>query len=373
MRLLILPFYVKLACVLLSILLIGYLAVLGHTILAPLIFGFLCAILLLPLANFLERKFKLSRALSSLLSSITLLIIIASVFTVLGTQLSSLAKDWPAFKQQVLISTSDLQLWISQTFHVNNQAQIDYINEAASKSLSTGTTILSKTLISLSSLFLLLLFSFLYTFFILYHRRLIVKFLVNSFKEKHSAIVYDIVHHIQYIVKRYIVGLFLQMVIVTIMACSAFYFIGVKYSFLLGLITGIFNIIPYIGIFTALLLTILITFATSSATHVLFVIIAIIVIHAIDGNYIMPKIVGSKVQINTLIALIGLVLGEMLWGITGMFLSIPVIAIIKVVFDRVPELKPWGMLLGEDTAPTLLKQDVLIITDDDTRGKDSLQ
>lgn len=343
-----LPFYVKLACVLLSILLLGYLAILGHTILAPLIFGFLCSVLLLPLANFLERKLRMPRSLASLLASVALLLIIAAVFTLLGTQLSNLAKDLPAFKKQLLTSAADLQLWISNTFHVNNKAQIDYINQAASKSLSTGTTILSKTLMSLSSLFLLLLFSFLYTFFMLFHRRLIIRFLVSLFKEKHSVIVYDIVHQIQYIIKRYIVGLFLQMTIVTILACTAFYFIGVKYSFLLGLITGIFNIIPYIGIFTALLLTVIITFATSSATHVFIVIIALIVIHAIDSNYIMPKIVGSKVQINTLIALIGLVLGEMIWGITGMFLSIPMIAIMKVVFDRIPELKPWGMLLGEE-------------------------
>jgi len=348
MKTIILPFYVKLACVLLSILLIGYLAILGHTILTPLIFGFLCSILLLPLANFLERKLKMPRSVSSLLSSIALVVVIAAVFTLLGAQLSSLASDLPAFKQQLLNSAADLQLWVSKTFHVNNKAQIDYITSAASKSLSTGTSLLSKTLMSLSSLFLLLLFSFLYTFFILFHRRLIVSFLVKSFKEKHSPIVYDIVYQIQYIIKRYVVGLFLQMVIVTLLTCLAFYFIGIKYSFLLGLITGIFNIIPYIGIFTALVITVLITFATSTATHVLLVVVAMILIHAVDGNYIMPKIVGSKVQINTLIALIGLVLGEMLWGITGMFLSIPMIAIMKVVFDRVPELKPWGMLLGDE-------------------------
>lgn len=203
---------------------------------------------------------------------------------------------------------------------------------------------------SLSSLLLLLLFSFLYTFFILFHRRLILRFLVNSFKKKHSSVVYEIVYQIQYIIKRYIVGLFLQMLIVTLLTCTAFYFIDVKYTFLLGLITGIFNIIPYIGIFTALIITVLITFATSTVTHVLFVIVALVLIHAVDGNYIMPKIVGSKVQINTLIALIGLVLGEMLWGITGMFLSIPMIAIMKVIFDRVPELKPWGLLLGDESS-----------------------
>jgi len=138
------------------------------------------------------------------------------------------------------------------------------------------------------------------------------------------------------------------MLIVTTLACIAFWIIGVKYGFLLGLITGIFNLIPYVGILTALLLAVLITFATASSTHILFVVVAIFLIHLVDGNYIMPKIVGSKVKINTLIALIGLVLGEMIWGITGMFLSIPVIAIVKVIFDRVDGLKSWGMVLGDD-------------------------
>lgn len=117
---------------------------------------------------------------------------------------------------------------------------------------------------------------------------------------------------------------------------------------MLALITGIFNIIPYIGIASSALLTSLITFATSSGSHVVFVIIAIIVIHLIDSNFIMPKVVGSKVQINSLIALLGLVIGELLWGISGMFLSIPVIAIMKIVFDRVEALTVWGYLLGEE-------------------------
>jgi putative permease len=168
------------------------------------------------------------------------------------------------------------------------------------------------------------------------------------------------VTHIQYIIRKYIAGLALQMIIVSALTCIALEIIGVKYAFLLGLLTGILNVIPYIGIFISLLLSVLITFATADATHVLFVVIAIVAIHLVDGNYIMPKIVGSKVKLNTLVSVLGLVIGEMIWGITGMFLAIPVIAIIKVVFDRVEGLKPWGMVLGEyetAEAPTVIPAD----------------
>lgn len=342
------PFYIKLAQVLISLICLGYIAIIGKTVISPLLFAFLFSLLLLPFAGFLERRFRMPRVISSLVVIIVLTIFILGVLFLLGAQLTDLAQDLPAFKQQILEATTKLQNWISETFHIDNQDQISYINSAASEALTKGTSLIGQALLSISSLLLFLMFIFLYTFFILLHRRLLLRFIVSLFHDKHSIIVYAVVNKVQYIVKKYILGLFIQMIIVTTLACIAFEIIGVKYGLLLGLITGIFNIIPYIGISMAMLLTILITFTTMTPSHVLFVIIAIVIIHIIDGNYIMPKIVGSKVKINTLIALLGLVIGEMMWGITGMFLSIPVIAIFKVVFDHVDSLKPWGMLLGED-------------------------
>jgi putative permease len=242
---------------------------------------------------------------------------------------------------------------------------MDYINDSASKAVNTGTSILGHTILSVSSILLFLLFTFLYTFFLLLHRRLLLRFIVSVFDEEHSVVVYDIVSQIQYIVKKYIFGLFLQMLLVTGLSCIAFWLLGVKYGLLLGLITGILNLIPYIGILMALLLASVITFATAGTGQLIFVAMAIAAIHLFDSNYIMPKIVGSKVKINTLIALIGLVLGEMIWGITGMFLSIPVIAIFKVIFDRVHGLNPWGILLGEDDSEPGSKPAIREVIDDE--------
>jgi len=342
------PFYTRLAHVLISIICLFYLAIIGQTLLAPLIFAFLFALLLLPFANFLEHKFKFPRSLSSAAVLLTLVLGISAVIFLLLNQMSELTNDLPAFKAQLLETSTQIQDWISDTFHVDNSEQINYINSATSDAVSQGTSLLGQTLLSVSSLMLFLVFIFLYTFFILLHRRLLLNFLVSLFKEKHSVVVYDVVSNVQYIVKKYIVGLFLQMLIVSTLACISFEIIGIKYAFLLGLITGIFNIIPYIGILVASLLTVLLTFSTMGSTTVLFVLATIFVIHLIDSNYVMPKIVGSKVKINTLTALIGLVLGELIWGIKGMFLSIPIIAIFKVVFDRVDGLKPWGYVLGEE-------------------------
>jgi putative permease len=163
---------------------------------------------------------------------------------------------------------------------------------------------------------------------------------------------------VQYIIRKYIIGLLLEMAIVATVLCLVFWLLGIKYAILLGIITGLFNIIPYIGIFTALIFSVVVTFATAAATtKILLVIAAVVVMHLIDSNVLLPIIVGSKVKINGQITLLGVIVGGMMWGIPGMFLSIPVIAIAKIIFDRVESLQPWGLLLGdekdEDKSPSL--------------------
>lgn len=346
------PFYTKLAHISISILAIGLIAVLGKSILAPLIIALLFALLLIPFAGFLERKLRFPRAMAAFVVLLVLIGAVSGLVVLLGSQLSEFAQELPAFQKQLMVSLEGLQHWISESFNINNRQQAAYINQTAETALGHGTELIGTTLLSLSSSLLFLVFIFLYTFFLLMHRSLLLRFVVALFSDHHSPVVYEVVERIQYIIRKYIVGLLLQMAIVSVLTCTAFMLLGIKYAFLLGLLTGILNVIPYVGIFISLLLSVLVTFATGDTAHVLFVFITIVCIHLVDGNYIMPKIVGSKVKLNTLTAVLGLVLGEMLWGITGMFLAIPVIAIAKVIFDRVDGLKPWGMVLGEDEPAT---------------------
>lgn len=126
-------------------------------------------------------------------------------------------------------------------------------------------------------------------------------------------------------------------------------FLGVEYAILLGLVTGLFNIIPYFGIFSAMLISTVVTLGTSPvSTTAIYVIITFVVTHLIDSNLLLPLVVGSKVRINALITVLGVVIGEMFWGISGMFLSVPVIAVLKIIFDRVESLQPWGIILGDE-------------------------
>jgi len=347
------PFYTRLAMVLVSIIALCYLAILGKKILSPLLFSLLFSIVLLPLASFLEKKCRLPRSIASLLAVLILVGGVGFILYMVGAQLSSLLSDWPMFKDQFSTAITNLQHWVSVTFHINTQKQNNYINGATADMLSTGKDVLGATVNSLSSTVLFLVFMLFDTFFLLFYRRLILRFLLAVFRDENSVVVRDIITNVQNIIRQYILGLLLEMAIVAAVCCIAFEIMGIKYAILLGLIIGLFNVIPYIGIFTALVLSMLITFATgASGGTVLIVGIVIIGIHLLDANLLLPIIVSSKVKINALITILAVVVGEMLWGISGTFLAIPVVAIAKIIFDRVDTLKPWGILLGEEKDDT---------------------
>ncbi|WP_223580999.1 AI-2E family transporter [Sphingobacterium sp. GVS05A] len=357
-RFLSLPFYVKLACVLISIILLGYLAKIGDTILIPMILGLLFSLLLIPLSNFMEQKLRFPRTLAGILSVILFFGVLGYGLFLLASQLTLLKEDFPAFKEQIMDGAGKLQSWVSEQFGIQHKEQMEFINKTASKSVDSGTLFLGTALVSLSSLFILFVFTFLYTFFLLIYRGHIVKFLLFVNRVEDRPIVVDVVRQIQYVVKKYLIGLLIQMSLVSLLVFICLSLIGVKYSLLLALITGVFNVLPYVGIFSSMLIIAILTFATASFTHVVLVILALIIVHMIDSNFIVPKIVGSKVKVNSLFAMLSIIIGEMVWGISGMFLAIPILAIVKIVMDRIKELKPWGFLLGEEDSKDEVYKDL---------------
>jgi predicted PurR-regulated permease PerM len=345
---LIAPFYERLSLILIGILALGFLIIQGKEILDPLMFGFLFAILLLPLAGFFERKLKMPRSASSFLSIILLIAFISGVLYLVGSQISRLMDDWPMLQKQIAQSLNNVYDWIEGTFNYDVSAQKALIKKTEVKIMSSGTEVVGTTFGAVSSLLLFYVFIMIFTFFILFYRKLLFGFALQAFGATNEPIVYDVVANIQGILRQYILGLIVEMVIVATVACAAFWFIGIKYAVLLGIIVGLFNIIPYLGIFSALALSVLITFATGPIINAVEVGAAVIGIHLVDANVLLPAVVGSKVRLNALITFLGIILGEMMWGLSGMFLSIPVIAIFKIIFDRIESTKAWGYLLGGD-------------------------
>ena len=194
-----------------------------------------------------------------------------------------------------------------------------------------------------------------YVFFIIYYKPLLMEFFARLFPKNAHAMVVDVLTQTKSLVQSYLFGLLIEAALVAALNSAALLIIGIEYAILIGVIGALLNVIPYIGGLVAVALPMLLAFATKTPADALYVLIAYIVVQFIDNNFFVPKIVASKVKINALVSIIVVLIGNALWGVPGMFLSIPLTAIVKVIFDRIPSLEAFGFLLG-DNQPDITKE-----------------
>ncbi len=342
------PFYLKFTLQLLMLLLTGLVIYIGQDIIVPLAFSILLAVLLLPLNRYLEKK-GLSRVVSIIISLTILMIFAGGILYFLTYQIAGFVDDIPAIKQHLANHLKTLKGWMGNQVNLTKVEQNSLLNNAAEQLKTSGSGVLGSTFLTLTQALLVLLLLPVYIFLLLYYRTMIAKFLVLVFKKESQADVQEVLQEAKGIVQGYMTGLIIEMGIVATINSAGFLIIGIKYPIFLGVLSAILNMIPYIGMLIAAVFCILITLTGSAGiSDIIWVIIILTVVQFIDNNIIMPKVVSSKLKINALITILGVLIGGALAGIPGMFLSIPGIAILKVIFDRVEELKPWGVLLGDD-------------------------
>ena len=341
-------FLVKLSLVLFCLLAIGFIIWIGQDIIVPIAFATLLAILLLPFNNFLEKK--LSRVWAISVSLTISLIILIGLIYFFSIHVSSFVDDLPQIKSQLNRHLRTVQTWAYNQFHLTRTEQKQYIDKATSQIQGKdGGGFLGLTLITITNSVIFIVLLPIYTFLILYYRNMIRKFLVSIFADHHREHVIAVIRESKLIVQGYMAGLLIEMGIITLINYAGFLIIGIKYAFFLALLSAILNMVPYIGMLIASIICMLVTLTTSNnISDIGWVVVVLTIVQFFDNNIIMPKIVSSRVKINALMTIFGVLAGGAVAGISGMFLSIPFIAIIKVIFDRIEPLKPWGEILGDD-------------------------
>jgi AI-2 transport protein TqsA len=341
------PFYARLAFVLFAISLILLFMWIGKSILVPLFFSFLVAILLHPAVLFFEKR-RLPRSVASVLTLLIFIILISSLFYFFSHQIVRLSKDLPSLQEKVLGKWQDFQDWISEKYHITNTQQVAYMNKSATGIMNTTVNSVATTFVGIAETLVLTIFFFIFTFFMLQYRRLLIRFVIELFDKTHDKKVQGVIGRIRQLINSYVKGLLIEMSVVGILIFVSLMIIGVKYALLISLMAAILNIIPYLGIYFCMVLAMLITAATGTTGHVLAVGIVFLVTHFADANVIMPHVVGGKMKMNPFITILAVLIGHLVWGIPGMFLFIPLTAIFRLVCDEVPGLKPWAILIGEE-------------------------
>jgi len=347
------PFYAKLTIFIIG--LIGLVAILyiGKSIIVPLVFAIIMAILLSPVVNFLVRK-RINRIVAIFIALFLTFIVIAGFGVLLFSQASRFTDSWPVLVVKFTDIFNDAIIWASGYLDIDPQKIHIWITKTQSEIINTSTTAIGQTLVTIGTGVMIAFLLPLYVFLILYYRPILHDFIRRLFKEGHQSQVSEVVSQIKNVIQRYLVGLIIETFIVAGMQITTLFVLGIEYAILLGIIGALLNLIPYIGGIVAVALPMIVALATKdSAWFAIYVLVIYYIIQLIDNNFIVPYIVASKVKINALFSIIVVLVGNAIWGIPGMFLSIPLLAIVKLIFDHIESMKPWGFLLG-DTMPSIL-------------------
>ena len=345
------PFTTQLVSVLVSLVIIIYGLHTLEGLLIPLVFAILFSVLLFPLAHRFE-QWRMPRIVASIVCLLLLLAFIVGLFYAVSMQISSFSEVLPKLTQRAQQYVGQLQTLASDRFHINQQQQSAQVQKLMKQALAEGGTVLSSTLLAttgaLTNVFLVLLF----TFFFLLYRDFFRSFFYKAFADAKRSMIDSVFEGIYTVVKDYLAGLVLVIFIIGSLMTAGLFFLGVDYAVFFGFLGACLVLIPYFGISLGSLLPAAYTLVTQdNPLKALAVVGLYLGVQMLEGNFITPYIVGSKVSINPLAAIVVLILWESIWGLPGLILALPLTAILKVIFDSVDALHPYGFLIGEAEKP----------------------
>lgn len=347
------PFVIIAAQGVVGLFIFFYILYIGSGIILPVLYAAIIAVLLNPLVNRLTR-YRINRILAIFMAVILLLLIFGGLVYFVVDQSMRFTDSLPVLQQKINILVEQFAQWVSRTFNVSAHKVNTWIVDTENKQLNASAAILGRTLITATNVLKLFFLIPVYVFMFLFYKPLLLDFISRLFRKESHETVSEVLYETKGLIQSYLVGLLLEAAIVASLNATGLLLLGIDYAILIAIIGALFNIIPYIGGIIAVILPIVITYTTKSPSYVIWVVALYMSVQFIDNHYIMPRIVASKVRINALVSIMVVFIGGAIWGVAGMFLSVPLTAILKVIFDRITPLKPWGFLLG-DTMPPIGK------------------
>ncbi len=346
-----LPAYARLTCILISLVIIIYgLDVLQET-LVPLIFAVLLAAIIFPLCRRLER-WGMPRVGAITVGILVAIGVLYGLIYLVSIQIGNFTAEAPRLIERGNQILDQVQHYADDHYNIDRKRIVAEARKYLNTGLSSAGTILTSTLLAttntLSTIALLPLFIF---FFLLY-RDFFKSFMYKVVGHTRRTKVDAVMGQIYTVVKDYLVGLVLVIIVVGILNTVGLLILGVEYAVFFGFFGAFMILIPYVGIAIGSVLPALFTLGINPNPLVALGVVGVFLfVQVLEGNFITPYIVGSKVSINPLAAIIVLILWGQLWGLSGLILALPLTAILKVLFDSIDSLKPYGFLIGEAEKP----------------------
>ena len=309
----------------------------------PLSIGGVLATLFLPFCKWMEEK-KVPKGIAALICLLVLLLTIVGVGALLGWQISELTNDFSLIKQKAIDTGNNIQKYIFNHLGISAKKQSQML-ENEQPSVTGIIQIVAGSLAYIFTNFILVLaYIFLLLYYRVHIRRFFLKLTPPSQRNEMEQVLYSVTH----VSQQYLLGLTKMIVCLWIMYGIGFTIIGVKNALFFAILCGLLEIVPFIGNITGSILTVLVAAVQGASLSMLGGIIGTYgMVQLIQTWVFEPVIVGPQVKINPFATIIALVIGELVWGIPGIILAIPLTAMFKIICDHIESLKPYGFLIGE--------------------------
>ena len=338
---------VKATFFLLFTILFFYGIIIAKNFLSTLILGVIFSYLIYPLVRFLEERARFPRVLANLLSIVLLIAVLTFAIYILYKNAELITQDMPVLVQKAQANIDQLESFIEASFGYSAESQNLFVDDAIkelfnvsgnfTRSIFKGTT---------STVFTLGLMP-VFMFYMLFYREKFYRFIIMAVPSKREEDAKKIIKRITNLIPRYVGGIFTVVFILCILNSLGLYIIGVKYAILFGIISALFNVIPYFGTWIGASIPFTFALLTGDTPGLaLGVLLLFVIIQFLENNILTPNITGTYVSLNPLFTIFFVIIGGMVWGIVGMFVVIPVGAVLKIVFEQSKSLKPYAYLIG---------------------------
>jgi predicted PurR-regulated permease PerM len=319
----------------------------GKPFLVPVIIASLLSMLILPLCTRLEQK--TNKAVAILLSISVLLVAISIIVSVFAWQVSDIAEKAPQIQQNMSEKMTQLKQFATNSLGISEQQQQQILKQQQQSSTGRLSSLLSGFVFSFGSFLTNFIIVMVYIFLFLMFRTHLQKFLMKLTPQRDQKTAIDTLHDVRLVAQKYLTGLAIMIVCLWVLYSIGFSIAGVDNAIFFAILCGLLEIIPFVGNLIGVTFTLLMSLAQGGDMNlVIGILITYGIVQFFQTYLLEPLVVGREISINPVFTILGLVGGELLWGIPGMILALPILGIIKIVCDHIEPLKPYGFLIGDN-------------------------
>ncbi|WP_319269737.1 AI-2E family transporter [uncultured Draconibacterium sp.] len=338
----------KTALILLIVSIFVTFIILAQNILIPFVLAMFFSYLLYPVVLKFER-WGVNRAISILIVLLVVIIFIGGIALLFSLKASNVDVSFNEVKEQFESKSLNIQNVITEKLNINASTVDHYLNQAAENLINSWQSGIGNFFAATTTTLFQIGILPVFIFFLLFYRTKTAHFILRITPNDKKFVTLEILREVSTVITKYLGGILLVVAILAVLNSLGLLIIGIKHALVFGILSALLNLIPYIGTFLGGFIPFMyVAFTNPHPLSAMIKVAALfIVVQFIENNLLTPNIVGNSIRINPLAIILSLLLANLIWGVAGMLVVIPILATLKIIMRKIDSLKPYAFLISD--------------------------